>query len=108
MLEEKLNYFFFLSYENTYIYDVLDWNKPEYAILTIAGTILLALIAHTSLFWVYQLRTYIYWKYFAVKLILPTSTNTGPTSPATPANSTISMVIGEYQNDGFKASTEKI
>lgn len=43
-------------YGNSYIYPVLDWTKPDQAIVTSLGTFLLSVVVHIVLFLVHKLR----------------------------------------------------
>uniref|UniRef100_A0A182XCJ4 Protein rolling stone n=1 Tax=Anopheles quadriannulatus TaxID=34691 RepID=A0A182XCJ4_ANOQN len=56
-----------------YIYNVLDWNEPGKAMVTVVGTILLAMIVHMLMFAIYKLRVKIYLRYFNHKPIIPTN-----------------------------------
>lgn len=89
-------------YGNHFIYFVLDWSKPEGALTTAVGVIVLAIICHTAIFGVYKLRVFIHDVSTRKNMVLPTSSEQQPTSP-------ISMVLGSgYSNNGFKGSTEVI
>ncbi|XP_053662615.1 protein rolling stone-like [Anopheles marshallii] len=56
-----------------YIYNVLDWNEPGKAMVTVVGTILLAMIVHMLMFAIYKLRVKIYLRHFNHKPIIPTN-----------------------------------
>ncbi|XP_055593397.1 protein rolling stone [Uranotaenia lowii] len=77
---------------NPYIYNVLDWNKPGAAMITVVGTIILAVIVHVLMFFVYKLRTVMYLRCFNTKPILPTN-STSNLQQGKP-NDGISMVYG--------------
>lgn len=47
-------------YGNAFIYFVLDWSQPTYAVTTVTGVSLLAIVCHTVLFAVYKLRVCIH------------------------------------------------
>lgn len=87
-----------------FIYHVLDWAKPKRAMVTVAGTLVLAILVHVFLFWVYKLRVFIQRRLNTKSLILPTTNQSDATG------SRISMVFGSYgiSNDSFKSSTDKV
>ena len=91
----------FFRFGRHYIYFVLDWSQPENAIVTVLGTLILAICVHTTLFLVCKLRFYIHEKCSKKKMILPT------TQQSNMSNAQISMVLGSgYSNEAF--STDKI
>ncbi|XP_058059006.1 protein rolling stone-like [Anopheles bellator] len=81
-----------------YIYNVLDWSEPGKAMVTVVGTILLAMLVHILMFAIYKLRVKIYSRYFGGKPIIPTNSTlqlqTGKVDRG------ISMVYGN-DNKGF-------
>lgn len=83
----------------------MDWSNPGLAFATMFGTILLALVVHTILFFICKLRMLVYKRKFDKKIVLPTTNLTTNNNNG----SRISMVLGqqEYNNEAFKGSTEK-
>lgn len=63
---------YFCSMGHHYIYPVLDWEKPEAAIITTVGTFALAFIIHFTLFWVSKLRMLVQRRYFLSNVDLQT------------------------------------
>lgn len=101
--------FFFFRHGHPFIYNVLDWRKPEKASVTVFGTLMLAIIVHTLLFWIYKLRVYVQRKFFTTELILPTKTSKNRLNDS--QGSQISMVFGAEEgctNEAFKTSTYKV
>lgn len=110
----KLNLFEFRSFDaipyilysinssskgNPFIYHVLNWNTPKKAMVTVFGTLILSIIVHSALFWVYKFRMFIQRSCFSTNLILPTTTSSKQRlAKTTMGSSQISMVFGE--NDG--------
>lgn len=77
--------------------------------ITVFGTLTLAIIVHVTLFWIYKARVFVSRRYFSNEIILPT------TAPKQRLNSSlgsqISMVFGGDDgctNDAFKTSSEKM
>lgn len=95
---------------NPYIYNVLNWAEPGKAMITVFGTLILAIIVHVTLFWIYKLRVFVQRRFFTTEIIiLPTK------EPKQRLNSSlgsqISMVFAGDEgctNDAFKINTEKI
>lgn len=56
-----------------YIYNVLDWRTPNKAMVTVVGTIVLAIIIHVLMFFLYKFRSFLYSRWFNPKTILPTN-----------------------------------
>lgn len=87
---------------------MLNWAEPGKAMITVFGTLILAIIVHVTLFWIYKLRVFVQRRYFSTKLILPIK------APKQHLNnslgSQISMVFGDdgCANDAFKTSSEKM
>uniref|UniRef100_A0A336MIU4 CSON012951 protein n=1 Tax=Culicoides sonorensis TaxID=179676 RepID=A0A336MIU4_CULSO len=71
---------------NKWIYEVLDWSKPGVVMIVVAGIIVVILILHTIMFWIYRLRVYLYKKFF-VKNEIITDKN-GQTNDAFNSDST--------------------
>lgn len=97
--------FFFCSSRNgkRYIYNVLDWEKPQKAMVMVFGTLILAITVHIILFWIYKLRVFVQRRFFGTELILPTKSK----SPSGKSlGSQISMVFGDdgCTNEAFKNS----
>lgn len=57
---------------NLWIYPILDWSRPDKAIVWVFGILATALAAHIFLFWVYKFREFIHRRYFGIKLNLTT------------------------------------
>lgn len=77
--------------------------------VTVFGTLILAIIVHVTLFWIYKLRVFIQRRYFTTELILPTKTPKQRLNSS--LGSQISMVFGSDEgcaNDAFKTSSEKM
>lgn len=92
-----------------FIYNVLDWRKPEKASITVFGTLTLAIIVHILLFWIYKLRVYVQRKFFTTESILPTKASKNRLNGS--QGSQISMVFGAEEgctNEAFKTSTYKV
>lgn len=53
--------------DKPYIYAVIDWSKPELALSTSAGNLVLAITIHSVLFLIFTLRTFLYEKYFGTQ-----------------------------------------
>lgn len=103
----KFSTFFRLG--NPYIYHVLNWAKPGNAMVTVFGTLTLAILVHIFLFWVYKLRVYVQRRYFTTKHILPTKTPKDKHNKS--LGSQISMVFGGddgCSNDAFKTSSNNV
>lgn len=87
-----------------YIYNVLNWEKPEKAMIMVFGTLILAITVHIILFWIYKLRVFVQRRFFGTELILPTKSK----SPSGKSlGSQISMVFGENDgctNEAFKTT----
>ncbi|XP_055301375.1 protein rolling stone-like [Sitodiplosis mosellana] len=95
---------------NPYIYNVLNWNEPGKAMVTVFGTLILAIIVHVTLFWIYKLRVFVQRRYFSTQLILPTKVPKQQRLNSS-LGSQISMVFGGDDgctNDAFKISSEKM
>lgn len=93
-----------------YIYFVLDWEQPKKAMVTVFGTLVLAIIVHVFLFWVYKLRVFIQRRLMANEMILPTKTTKKQHLNGS-LGSQISMVFGGDDgctNDAFKTSSNKM
>lgn len=92
-----------------YIYFVLDWEKPGKAMVTVFGTLMLAIFMHVALFWVYKLRVFVQKRCFGEKKVLPL---TNPKHKLTHNGSQISMVFGDKDNgctnEAFTNSTGKM
>lgn len=81
--------------------------------ITVGGTLVLAIIVHMILFWIYKLRTFINRRCFATNLILPTSTSPKRRlERGSMGSSQVSMVFGENNNgctnQAFKTSADKM
>lgn len=86
-----------------YIYNVLDWRSPGKAMVTVVGTVVLAVIIHVLMFFLYKFRSFVYARWVNPKTILPTnSTNNLKQSKSSDG---ISMVYGA-DNRGYTI-TEK-
>ena len=88
---------------------MLNWNEPGKAMVTVTGTLILAIIVHVTLFWIYKLRVFVQRRFFNTDLILPTKTPNQRLN--TSLGSQISMVFGGDDgctNDAFKTSSEKM
>ncbi|XP_055639296.1 protein rolling stone-like [Toxorhynchites rutilus septentrionalis] len=81
-----------------FIYNVLDWQTPGRSMVTVVGTITLAIIVHVLMFFVYKLRNSIYLRFFNLKPILPTNSTINLQQGK--ACNGISMVYGN-ENHGF-------
>lgn len=86
-----------------FIYNVLDWRSPGKAMVTVVGTIILAVMTHVLMFFLYKLRTFLYVRYFNPKPILPTNSTINLQQGK--GCDGISMVYGQH-NAGF-TNTEK-
>lgn len=89
---------------------MLNWAKPEKAMITVGGTLALAIIVHITLFWIYKLRVFVQRRFFGTNLILPT---TAPPTLKTSSSidSRISMVFGAQNgitNEAFRSSADKV
>lgn len=82
----------------------MNWAYPKKAMVTVAGTLILAITVHMFLFWVYKLRVFIQRRLYTKSLILPT------TNQSDQSGSRVSMVFGSYgiSNESFKTSTDKV
>lgn len=78
---------------NHFIYPVLDWSKPGKSMVTVFGTLILAIMVHIMLFWIYKLRVFIHRRFISTKLMLPTKTPTDQFNKT--GGSQISMVFGD-------------
>lgn len=77
--------------------------------LTVFGTLTLAIIVHVMLFWIYKLRVFVQRRFFTTELILPTKTSKD--RHIKNRGSQISMVFGADDgctNDAFKTSTNNV
>lgn len=79
--------------------------------VTVFGTLTLAIIVHVLLFWIYKLRVFIQRQFFTTELILPTKANPKQGFNGS-MGSQISMVFsGDNDgctNDAFKSSSDKV
>jgi hypothetical protein len=102
---KKKNIFCLFRNGNPYIYNVLSWEDPSKAGITVAGTFILAVLYHSIIFWIYRMRLFVYKKWFSENNILPTN-QILQTAPITG----ISMVHGNYgqSNKAFTISSEKL
>lgn len=89
-----------------YIYNVLDWSKPDKALVTTFGTLVLALVVHMFLFTVYKLRVFIQRRFCTTDLILPTSSSKMQSTNS--LQSRISMVFAGETNEAFRTSSDKV
>lgn len=107
ILKKKKN-----SFGHHYIYHVLDWSKPRKAMVTVFGTLILAIIVHMILFWIYKLRVFIQRRLIAKEMILPTKVTKQHKNGILHNNSQISMVFGGgndgCSNEAFKNSIDKM
>lgn len=86
---------------------MLDWSKPDKAMITVFGTLVLAFIVHILLFWVYKLRVSIQRHFIGTEMILPTAKSDKHLSRS--LGSQISMVFGGNDgctNNAFKANAD--
>uniref|UniRef100_A0A1L8D935 Putative conserved plasma membrane protein n=2 Tax=Nyssomyia neivai TaxID=330878 RepID=A0A1L8D935_9DIPT len=90
----------------TYIYNVLNWNNPGSAMVTVVGVCVLGILINTILYFIHLLRTWIHRRYFEREEILPTTSSPCSTIPG----HGISMVLGQFGQDNraFTTSTEKL
>lgn len=98
---------------NRFIYFVLDWTKPDRALVTAVGTVTLAFIVHTVLFAIQKLRVFVHdrcgGKNVPGALVASPSKKSASTAaaaklPGTPTTppTHISMVLGSgYSNEGY-------
>lgn len=105
--------FHFFRMGHHYIYFVLDWSKPDKAMITVFGTLILAILVHICLFWIYKLRVFLQRRFFATELILPTQiiTTTNKDRQSKSSGSQISMVFASNDgcaNEAFKTSTSNV
>lgn len=95
--------FYLLSRKgNPFIYNVLNWEKPEKAMVMVFGTLILAITVHIVLFWIYKLRVFVQRRFFGTESILPTKNHKSQS-----LGSQISMVFGENDgctNEAFKTT----
>lgn len=78
--------------------------------ITVVGTLLVAICVHILLFWVYKIRVLVQRSLSSTKLILPT-TRPPPLRPSNSVDSKISMVFSGQSgcvNDAFKNSADKV
>lgn len=79
------------------------------AFVIVFGTLVLAIVVHVLLFWIYKLRVYVQRKFFATELILPTKAPKQRLNES--LGSQISMVFGAEEgctNEAFKTSSYKV
>lgn len=112
-LIQLVNLFIFVYFcyrlGNPYIYNVLNWAKPDKAMVTVFGTLILAIIVHMFLFWVYKLRVFVQRRCFTTKLILPCNDKKQRLNGST--GSQVSMVFSTndgHTNEAFKKNPDKV
>uniref|UniRef100_A0A0K8TRE5 Putative conserved plasma membrane protein n=1 Tax=Tabanus bromius TaxID=304241 RepID=A0A0K8TRE5_TABBR len=95
---------------NHYIYNVLDWEKPGNAIVTVVGVMILCCFIYFCIFVIYKIRVFIYKRFFRDVSFVPTTQSTIGPSSLVIHPSGISMVLGNYghENPAFTQSTDKI
>lgn len=49
---------------NAFIYEVMDWSKPGMVLPIVFGIMVLIILLHSFVFWMYRLRVFLYKKYF--------------------------------------------
>lgn len=47
-----------------FIYPMMDWSKPGLVIPVVFGIMIFIVLLHTSVFWMYRLRVFVFKKYF--------------------------------------------
>lgn len=65
----------------SYIYEVMDWSKPGMVITVIFGVMILIILLHTFMFWLYRLRVRLFNQYFVKKEEISTTSDRGETNP---------------------------
>lgn len=64
--------------------------------IMVAATLILSIIVHSLIFWVYKLRMFVQRRCFSTSMILPTTTSSKQRlAKGTMGSSQISMVFGE-------------
>ncbi|XP_031626065.1 protein rolling stone-like [Contarinia nasturtii] len=59
-----------LDKSKKYIYPPLNWETPDKALITVLGVLILIIVIHTVLFWIYKLRVFIQRRFFTTELVL--------------------------------------
>lgn len=92
---------------------MLDWTKPDRAMVTAVGTVALAIVVHTILFAIQKLRVFVHDRcggknvpgpQVAASPIRAPASASAPNQPGTPSTppTHISMVLGSgYSNEGY-------
>lgn len=101
-----------------YIYNVIDWSKPQNAFITVIGVLVLSCCIYILLFAFFKLRIFLHRRCLKASFVLPTTSakNNGMDDKNSTGNgiqhspSRISMVLGNfkgYENHAYSPSGEQ-